>query len=143
MFYVRKQYKPLELNFFLNNKLSSWWFISFWRSIRRILFLSFRQAIAIRRHKIIATMSHIIKPPIKNNNKTYVGGVDLNRALMQRFNLHNVRSYQIMHVIRLLSKIKKHLFQKIIFFIRNINLDLMIQEIRFHRILSVRLLSIF
>ena len=43
-------------------------------------------------------MSHIIKPPIKNNNKTHVAGVDLNRALMQRFNLHNVRSYQIIYV---------------------------------------------
>ena len=72
-----------------------WWFISFWRSIRCILCLLFRKGIAIRRIEIIATMSVIIKPPIKNNNKTCV---DMNTALMQRFSLHNVRSYQIIYV---------------------------------------------
>ena len=73
-----------------------WWFISFWRSIQCILCLLFRKRIAICRIDIIATMSVIIKPPIKNNNKTCV---DMNTALMQRFSLHNVRSYQIIYVI--------------------------------------------
>ena len=89
-----------------------WWFISFWRSIQCILCLLFRKGIAIRRIEIIATMSVIIKPPIKNNNKTCV---DMNTALMQRFSLHNVRSYQIIYVIRLLSKIEKYLFHNMIY----------------------------
>ena len=130
-----------------------WWFISFWRSSRCILCLLFRKGIAIRRIEIIATMSVIIKPPIKNNNKTCV---DMKTALMQRFSLHNVRSYQIIYVNKWEANFKSSnknnsfgiknweiFISQYDIFIRNINLDLMIQEIRFHRILFVRLLSIF